>query len=155
VVEDKQVKLEAFARLADVVDAAEAVLASNTSSIPIVELAAAAGNRAGRVLGLHFFNPVPVMNLVEVIPSLLTSKDAVGRTRDFASSRLGKESIVAPDRAGGSVVDRFAQIEPKVLICVDGYHGVVLLETANGLAVDQQATRSQRESLQQRRGGVG
>lgn len=103
VVEDRQAKLDVFGRLPSLVDAAEAVLASNTSSIPIVELAAAAGDRAGQVVGLHFFNPVPVLPLVEIIPSLLTRDGVVERTRAFAVERLGKDPIVAPDRAGFTV----------------------------------------------------
>ena len=68
VVEQREAKLDVFKRLAAVAGDPEAILASNTSSIPIVELGAAAGDRSGHVLGLHFFNPVPVLSLVEVIP---------------------------------------------------------------------------------------
>lgn len=103
VVEDHDAKLAVFSRLREVVADPDAILASNTSSIPIVELAAAAGDRAEHVLGLHFFNPVPVLSLVEIIPSLLTSASAVDRAREFASGRLGKDPIVAPDRAGFTV----------------------------------------------------
>src|SRR4051794_27210837 len=102
-VESKVIKQEIFERLATVVADPDAVLASNTSSIPIVELAAATNGRGGRVLGLHFFNPVPVMSLVEVIPSLLTDPDATERAHRFATQQLGKESIEAPDRAGFTV----------------------------------------------------
>lgn len=103
VVEDRAVKTAAFACLAEVVEDESAVLASNTSSIPIVELAAAARARAEFVLGLHFFNPVPVLGLVEIIPSLLTAEATAERARRFASDQLGKEPIVAPDRAGFTV----------------------------------------------------
>lgn len=103
VVEAREAKLEVFRRLQGVVEDGEAILASNTSSIPIVELAAAAGDRGDHVLGLHFFNPVPVLPLVEIIPSLLTAKPVVERARDFATNRLGKDPIVAPDRAGFTV----------------------------------------------------
>jgi 3-hydroxybutyryl-CoA dehydrogenase len=103
VLEDKQAKLDVFTRLPSIVDDPHAVLASNTSSIPIVELAAAAGDRAEHVLGLHFFNPVPVLSLVEIIPSLLTDEGVTARTRAFASGQLGKDPIVAPDRAGFTV----------------------------------------------------
>jgi 3-hydroxybutyryl-CoA dehydrogenase len=75
VVESRAAKLDVFGQLARVVDDADAILASNTSSIPIVELAVASGDRAGHVLGLHFFNPVPVLSLVEIISSLLTSEE--------------------------------------------------------------------------------
>jgi 3-hydroxybutyryl-CoA dehydrogenase len=103
VVERREAKLEVFRRLAEVVEEPGAVLASNTSSIPIVELAVATGERKDRVLGLHFFNPVPVMPLVEIIPSLLTSEHVRRRATRFVSTRLGKDPIVAPDRAGFTV----------------------------------------------------
>jgi 3-hydroxybutyryl-CoA dehydrogenase len=103
VFEDRQVKLDVFARLPGIVADEDAILASNTSSIPIVELAAATGDRAGQVLGLHFFNPVPVLSLVEIIPSLLTSPEVTDRARRFAVARLGKDPIDAPDRAGFTV----------------------------------------------------
>ena len=103
VAENKEVKLGVFSKLAEVVEDQQAILASNTSSIPIVELAAVAGSRGGRVLGMHFFNPVPVMALVEVIPSLLTSPETTEQARRFSEDRLGKEAIIAPDRAGFTV----------------------------------------------------
>ncbi|HET9718843.1 MAG TPA: 3-hydroxybutyryl-CoA dehydrogenase [Solirubrobacteraceae bacterium] len=103
VVERKEVKLEVFRKLSEVVEQSDALLASNTSSIPIVELAVAAGDRKQNVLGLHFFNPVPVLSLVEIIPSLLTAAGVVERAHRFAVEQLGKDPIVAPDRAGFTV----------------------------------------------------
>jgi 3-hydroxybutyryl-CoA dehydrogenase len=103
VTEDKASKLAVFRLLAQVVERPDALLASNTSSIPIVELAAAADDRAEHVLGLHFFNPVPVLPLVEIVPSLLTSDGTAERARSFAEEQLGKEPIVAADRAGFTV----------------------------------------------------
>jgi 3-hydroxybutyryl-CoA dehydrogenase len=103
VVERKDVKLEVFRRLAEVVEDHGAILASNTSSIPIVELAVATGEREDRVLGLHFFNPVPVLELVEIIPSLLTADAVREQARQFVTAKLGKDPIVAPDRAGFTV----------------------------------------------------
>jgi 3-hydroxybutyryl-CoA dehydrogenase len=103
VVENKEAKLDVFRRLADIVEDPDAILASNTSSIPIVELATSTGDRAGHVLGLHFFNPVPVMALVEIIASLLTEDAVAERARRFAAERLGKDPILAPDRAGFTV----------------------------------------------------
>jgi 3-hydroxybutyryl-CoA dehydrogenase len=103
VAEDKETKLRVFEKLAELVEDQQAILASNTSSIPIVELAAIVGSRGGRVLGLHFFNPVPVMALVEVIPSLLTSPETTEQAQRFSEERLGKEAIIAPDRAGFTV----------------------------------------------------
>ncbi|SFM97362.1 3-hydroxybutyryl-CoA dehydrogenase [Streptomyces sp. cf124] len=98
-VEDERAKTALFRQLGEVVTDPAAVLASNTSSIPIARLGAAAG-RPEAVVGLHFFNPVPVMPLVEIIPSLHTSKATEARVRDFAGETLGKKTIVTQDRAG-------------------------------------------------------
>jgi 3-hydroxybutyryl-CoA dehydrogenase len=95
--EDEELKLRLFARL-DAITDASAILASNTSAIPIERLAAATA-RPQRVVGLHFFNPAPVMQLVEVIPAASTSTEAVERARAFAL-RLGKTPVRAPDRPG-------------------------------------------------------
>jgi 3-hydroxybutyryl-CoA dehydrogenase len=103
VVEEKMAKVAVFKRLAEIVDDERAILASNTSSIPIVELATATGERATHVLGLHFFNPVPVLTLVELIPSLLTDPDTLDRARSFVTRQLDKDPIVATDRAGFTV----------------------------------------------------
>jgi 3-hydroxybutyryl-CoA dehydrogenase len=75
-----------------------AIMASNTSSIPITRMASASPDPA-RFIGLHFFNPVPVMGLIEVIPGLATSADTVARTRGFAE-RLGKQIVEAQDEPG-------------------------------------------------------
>jgi 3-hydroxybutyryl-CoA dehydrogenase len=103
VVERKEDKLKIFDRLANLVEDPSAILASNTSSIPIVELAVATGERKDHVLGLHFFNPVPVLSLVEIIPSLLTAQEVRERATRFVTTQLGKDPIVAPDRAGFTV----------------------------------------------------
>ena len=99
IVEDAAVKKDLFARLAAMFPAESVVLATNTSSIGITQIAAAAGAAAPRVVGMHFFNPVPLMALVEVIPALQTSKDVVERTMALAT-RLGKTPLKANDRAG-------------------------------------------------------
>jgi len=99
VMEEEQVKTEVFARLDAVVEQPDAILATNTSSIPIIKLAMAT-KRPEQVIGLHFFNPVPVLKLVEVISSLLTSQETTRRAREFATDQLGKEVIASPDRAG-------------------------------------------------------
>ncbi len=103
VVENKQTKLDVFRRLAETVQSDDAILASNTSSIPIVDLAVATGTRANHVLGMHFFNPVPVLVLVEIVPSLLTDETVAARARTFVTDQLGKDPIIAPDRAGFTV----------------------------------------------------
>ncbi len=97
IVEDEAAKVEAFKRLDAVLDE-RAILASNTSSIPIAGLAAATGRR-DRVLGLHFFSPVPVMKLVEIVVGLDTSEETVARADAFAA-QLGKTPIHTKDRSG-------------------------------------------------------
>ncbi|MEV8410890.1 3-hydroxybutyryl-CoA dehydrogenase, partial [Streptomyces niveus] len=99
VAENRETKAEIFRQLDKAVIDPHAVLATNTSSIPVVDLAVAT-TRASQVVGLHFFNPVPVQRLVEVIPALTTSADTVARAREFAVRGLGKEVIQAPDRSG-------------------------------------------------------
>jgi 3-hydroxybutyryl-CoA dehydrogenase len=103
IVERRDAKLAVLARIAELVADPDAILASNTSSIPIVELAVAAGARGDHVLGVHFFNPAPVLSLVEIVPSLLTADSVLERTRRFTAQSLGKTPIVAPDRAGFTV----------------------------------------------------
>jgi 3-hydroxybutyryl-CoA dehydrogenase len=95
--EDLDTKLQVFRRL-DEVTRPDVVLATNTSSLPIAELAAAT-KRPGEVVGLHFFNPPPVMKLLEVIRALTTSDDTVAFARQIAT-RLGKTAVLAKDRAG-------------------------------------------------------
>ena len=97
VVEDEAVKADVFGRL-DRTLAPEAILASNTSSIPIAQLAAATG-RSERVLGLHLFSPVPVMKLVEIVVELDTSESTVERAEAFAEA-LGKRAVRTKDRSG-------------------------------------------------------
>lgn len=99
VIEDADVKAKIFAELDRVIEDPDAVLASNTSSIPIMKIAAATQN-PGRVLGMHFFNPVPVLPLVEVISTLVTSDTAIGRTEEFAANVLCKEVVRCSDRSG-------------------------------------------------------
>ena len=97
--EFEALKVDTFRRLDKVVSDPGAILASNTSSIPIMKLAMAT-ERPGQVIGIHFFNPVPVLPLVELVPSLLTSPDVVSRSASFASATLGKHVIRSQDRAG-------------------------------------------------------
>ena len=97
VVENFELKRELFAELDRIVKA-EALLASNTSSLSITELMTAT-RRAPRFLGLHFFNPVPLMKLVEVVKTVVTEPEAVQLGLDFAR-RLGKTAILTTDRAG-------------------------------------------------------
>jgi 3-hydroxybutyryl-CoA dehydrogenase len=97
--EIESVKVAVFEMLDRVVVDPDAILASNTSSIPIMKLAMAT-KRPGRVLGLHFFNPVPVLNLVELVTSLLTEDDVAANARVFVADVLDKHVIESQDRAG-------------------------------------------------------
>jgi 3-hydroxybutyryl-CoA dehydrogenase len=99
VVEDERLKVDLFSRLDATVSSPEAILASNTSSIPIMKLAVAT-KRPTHVVGVHFFNPVPVLSLVELVPSLLTASATTERARCFVQDQLGKHAIDCQDRAG-------------------------------------------------------
>lgn len=98
VVEDIDIKKKIFAGLADKFTGNQ-ILASNTSSISITELATSVGDAADRFIGMHFFNPVPVMKLVEVINGLATSEETTKRTIAL-SEAMGKVAVPANDRAG-------------------------------------------------------
>jgi 3-hydroxybutyryl-CoA dehydrogenase len=95
--EDRETKLDVFRRL-DEITRPDVVLASNTSSIPIVDLAAAT-KRPELVVGLHFFNPVPVMGLVEIVKAITTSDETVEFARSYCVT-LGKTTVLSRDRAG-------------------------------------------------------
>ena len=99
VVESEAEKVTVFQALDKVVEDPVAVLASNTSSIPIMKLAMAT-SRPSQVIGIHFFNPVPVLPLVELVTSLLTSDETAAVARRFATEQLGKQVIRSQDRAG-------------------------------------------------------
>ncbi|MHA7649739.1 3-hydroxybutyryl-CoA dehydrogenase [Mycobacterium sp. ML4] len=99
IVEDEKVKADVFAELDRVITDPDAVLASNTSSIPIMKIAAATKSPQ-RVLGLHFFNPVPVLPLVELVSTLVTDQGAARRTEEFAAAVLGKQVVRCADRSG-------------------------------------------------------
>ena len=99
VVEDEAMKVDIFRQLDRVIAADDAILASNTSSIPIMKLGTAT-QRPEQVIGIHFFNPVPVLKLVELVTSLMTSDDTAGRSDAFATDVLGKHVIRSQDRAG-------------------------------------------------------
>ncbi|MBX3360354.1 MAG: 3-hydroxybutyryl-CoA dehydrogenase [Phycisphaeraceae bacterium] len=99
IVEDAGVKKDLFKKLAAILPDDNVVLATNTSSISITEIATATGAAASRVVGMHFFNPVPLMALVEVIPGLATAPAVVERTIALATA-MGKTPLRANDRAG-------------------------------------------------------
>jgi 3-hydroxybutyryl-CoA dehydrogenase len=98
IIENEAAKRELFTRLDALLPDAD-FLASNTSSVPIMKLGAGTSNPE-RVLGLHFFNPVPVLPLVEVVRSIMTGDEAIEKARTFAQDTLGKVCIDSQDRAG-------------------------------------------------------
>jgi 3-hydroxybutyryl-CoA dehydrogenase len=99
VVEDETLKTNIFKSLDKVLTDDNAILATNTSSIPVMKLGMAT-QRPSQVIGIHFFNPVPVLRLVELVASLLTSEDTINRSTAFAEVALHKRVIRSKDRAG-------------------------------------------------------
>src|SRR5919202_1799670 len=98
IIEDETAKRNLFQRLDKLLPDAQ-FLASNTSSVPIMKLGAGT-SQPDRVLGMHFFNPVPVLPLVELVQSIMTTPETVDRARHFAEDTLGKKTIDSQDRAG-------------------------------------------------------
>ncbi|MGW1195808.1 3-hydroxybutyryl-CoA dehydrogenase, partial [Streptomyces sp. NPDC002536] len=99
VTEHVEVKTEVFGALDKIVEDPEAILATNTSSLPVMRLGRAT-RRADRVVGLHFFNPVPVLPLVEIVTSLHTSSATAAAVEEFATRTLGRTAVRSRDRAG-------------------------------------------------------
>lgn len=99
VVEDIDVKSDLFRRIDAIVKSKDAILASNTSSIPITQISMAT-SRPGSVIGMHFFNPATIMPLVEVISTVQSDPRVVDRAAAFAADSLGKTVVRAKDRAG-------------------------------------------------------
>ena len=123
IVENLEAKRTLFHTLDGIVKR-EAILASNTSSLPIIEMAAVTG-RQERVAGIHFFNPAPVMKLVEIVRTIATNDQTVAELHTFAGS-LGKTPIVAKDTAG--FVVNFLLI-PYMLSAIRMYeHGLATME---------------------------
>jgi 3-hydroxybutyryl-CoA dehydrogenase len=98
IVEDEALKREMFRRLDALLPDAQ-FLASNTSSVPIMKLGAET-TQPQKVIGMHFFNPVPVLPLVEIVHSIMTADETATRAREFAEGTLGKQCIDSQDRAG-------------------------------------------------------
>ena len=114
-IENMSLKKEIFAEL-DQILAPEAILASNTSSLCITEMASATG-RGDKVLGIHFFNPVPVMPLIEFVRTILTSDETMAIAQQFGAS-LGKTVVTAKDTPG-FIVNRL--LVPYLLQAVQVY----------------------------------
>lgn len=123
IIENVEQKAAVYAELEDIV-ASDVIFCSNTSSLCITELASKT-KRPDRFAGLHFFNPVPIMKLVEVIRGLSTSDETYRKVFAFAQS-LGKEAITAPDKPG-FIVNRL--LVPYLLDAIRAYeHGLGTIE---------------------------
>ncbi len=99
IIENEEAKTSVFRQLDQIVTDPDAVLASNTSSIPIMKLAMTT-SRPENVIGIHFFNPVPVLHLVEIVTSLHTSAHTQAVAEHYSLAQLGKRVIHSTDRAG-------------------------------------------------------
>ncbi|MEN8041154.1 MAG: 3-hydroxybutyryl-CoA dehydrogenase [Actinomycetota bacterium] len=99
VVENLDVKRELFSKIDEIVESDKAILASNTSSIPITQIATST-SRPESVIGMHFFNPATVMPLVEIISTVVSDDATADAAAEFASETLGKTVVRAKDRAG-------------------------------------------------------
>ncbi|WP_121117209.1 3-hydroxyacyl-CoA dehydrogenase NAD-binding domain-containing protein [Croceibacterium ferulae] len=132
--ENESIKHAIFADAAEVL-APDAVLASNTSSISITRMAAAVPDPA-RFIGLHFFNPVPVMQLVELIPGLATDPEVVARMRAFAE-QLGKQVVMSQD-APGFIINRvlMPMINEAVFVLGNGTAGIADIDTGCRLGLN-------------------
>ena len=128
VVEDLAVKRALVAEL-DGVLKADAIIATNTSTLPVVELAMAT-QRPDRVCGIHFFNPAPMMKLVEIIRPLTASDDTVATATEFATS-CGKDAVAVADRAGFIVnALLFPYLNNAVRMLEQGTAGMEAIDTA-------------------------
>ena len=115
IVENPETKTQLFRQLDELL-APHAIICTNTSSLCVIELAAKT-NRPNRVAGLHFFNPVPIMKLVEVVKTIATTQDVIDSLFEFAV-QLGKEPILAKDTTG-FVVNRL--LVPYLLYAIRVY----------------------------------
>lgn len=132
--EREEIKRAIFEKAGEVL-ATTAILASNTSSIPITRMAAHASDPA-RFIGLHFFNPVPLMPLIEIIPGLATSEQTIDRTRDFAVG-LGKQVVLSQDEPG-FIVNRILlpMINEAVFLFGQGTAGIADIDAAARLGLN-------------------
>ncbi len=128
VVEDLGIKKALFAELEQIVKP-EGILATNTSTLPVVELAMAT-QRPELVCGIHFFNPAPVMKLVEVVRPVTASDDTITRAVDFAE-RCGKDAVLVEDRAGFIVnALLFPYLNNAIRLCENGTASMEAIDTA-------------------------
>ena len=135
VFEDMDVKKEIYNKL-DNITGEDVVVATNTSSLPIVEIAVST-NRADKIVGMHFFNPAPLMKLVEIIKTLTTSQETVQFAYDFALA-LGKEPVKTKD-SPGFIVNRILvpMLNEAVFAYQDGVGSAEDIDKAMVLGTNQ------------------
>jgi len=125
VIEDLDLKKDVFKQL-DELTKDEVILATNTSSLSITEIAAAT-KRPDKVVGMHFFNPAPVMRLVEVIMGHLTSDESAQFVRDLAEKKLGKVTVLVKKDVAGFIVNRL--MVPQLMEAIKIYdEGIASIE---------------------------
>ncbi len=125
VIEDLDLKKDVFKQL-DELTRDDVILATNTSSLPITEIAAAT-KRPDKVIGMHFFNPAPVMRLVEVIMGHLASDESAQFVRDLAEKRLGKVTVLVKKDVAGFIVNRL--MIPQLMEAIKIYdEGIASIE---------------------------
>ncbi len=125
VIEDMNLKKEVFKEL-DELTRDEVVLATNTSSLSITEIAAAT-KRPDKIVGMHFFNPAPVMRLVEVIKGHLTSDESAQFVRELAEKKLGKVTVLVKKDVAGFIVNRL--MVPQLMEAIKIYdEGIASIE---------------------------
>lgn len=134
--ENVELKRRLFNELATVVRNPQVILATNTSSISITKIAAAAVGHEQRVIGMHFMNPVPVMKLVEIIPGLATTSETVDRTRALAQA-MDKVTTVSQD-IPGFIANRLLMpyINEAVLALQEGIANKVDIDTTMKLGTN-------------------
>lgn len=133
--EDMEVKKNIYTKLDDIT-AADVVLATNTSSLPIIEIAVGT-TKPDKIVGMHFFNPAPLMKLVEIIITLATSDETAQFAYDFAQA-LGKEPVVAKD-SPGFIVNRILvpMLNEAVFAYQDGVGSAEDIDKAMVLGTNQ------------------
>lgn len=135
VTEDLEVKKQVFS-LIEENTAGEVIIATNTSTLPVIELAMIT-KRPEKVAGIHFFNPAPVMKLVEIVRTVKTSQETVDTARIFAES-LGKDPVITRDRPG-FIVNRilFPMINEAIFALEEGMGSAEEIDRAMKLGTNQ------------------
>lgn len=135
VIEELEIKKKVFRQIEENTDD-NVIIATNTSTLPVIELAMST-NRPDRVVGIHFFNPAPVMKLVEIVKTLVTSDNTIDEAERFAEL-LGKEPVTTKDRPG-FIVNRilFPMINEAIFVLEEGMGTAEDIDKAMVLGTNQ------------------